>query len=183
MKNTAVICIFLTISHGYLSAGYNSSIEQKNGMYTVCSGFSVEASSETVWEVLTDYENIDRFVRAIKQSRIEEDREGHILLRQKGEYRVLGIFPVKIELLLETSEESFRKISFRDIFGGDFKYYAGSWLMSEENGQVSVIYSLEAAPKFIDIGFYTKKVFGDMSDMMMDDIVSEIKKRKSSGIE
>lgn len=150
--------------------------EEGQGVYRLEGGFWVAASSQTAWEVLTDYERIDRFVSSMKASSVKERQEGRILLEQEAFGRVL-IFSRKIHVVLEVNEKLMAKIVFEDILHKDFEFYAGSWSLEESSGGCQVRYRLEAKPDFAVPNFIAKSIFKKTARNLLEEVRSEIVKR------
>lgn len=177
MRIAILSLLFIRIISGPLFCQSDPKVEIIDGVYYIHASFTIEASIKTVWNVLTDYGNINLFMKYISVSEIESSGEGALLVRQRSRYKLLIIIPMNTEFLLEINECYPEKIDFMDISGKDFELYKGSWHLAENNGSVSVDYSLEANPKFIDFKPTVKAVFTKMSKRMIKDLKEEIIKR------
>ena len=122
--------------------------EQTHKAYTVEGVFQVKASSTSVWNVLTDYDHIARFVPSMRQSRVVETRpDGSSLVNQEAVGSVLFFSKaVHVRLDVRRDDEALR---FEDLLHKDFRRYAGSWTARTVGEQVEVTYRLEAEPDFM----------------------------------
>ena len=76
----------------------------------------IAAPVAAVWEVLTDYEHLPRFIPGIAKSVVRSRDDSRLLVEQSGEVRFL-IFSFPIEVRLEVTERPPQSISSRAIAG------------------------------------------------------------------
>ena len=149
------------------------------GKYRLEGSFLVQATRDTAWQVLTDYNGISRYVSSLKLSRVLGRRDGKVLLEQEAIGGVF-VFSRNIRVLLEVSEEPPHIISFEDISQQDFKTYAGSWRIEPEMGGVKVTYLLDAQRNFLAPGFVAKRVFQKNVEKLLAEVRAEILRRSSA---
>ena len=149
--------------------------DKGRGIYDVWASFSVNASTQAVWSVLSDYDGIAGFVSALRRSRVQERRGDVILVEQESKYRVLPFFR-RIRLLLQVREEP-GEISFEDVAREHFWFYEGFWRVKEEGDSVRVVYSLYARRKFIAPNFITKLMVKRGALALLDEVRGEILRR------
>lgn len=113
--------------------------------YVVDAAFDVDAPSQIVWEVLTDYEGISRFVSSIRQSAVKQREPGRVLLEQHGVGRA-WIFSMPMHVVLDVREHDQRLLAFRDTCGKSFTSYEGAWELASVGARTRVTYHLKAAP-------------------------------------
>lgn len=108
--------------------------------------FEVPVSSAVAWEVLTDYDHIDRFVASMRSSRVERGPDGRLRVRQDA---VAGLFLLhrRVQVLLDVDEAPGRRIAFRDVLRRDFREYAGEWRIASDSTGTRVDYTLQAEPR------------------------------------
>ncbi len=117
---------------------------QKNAL---TAGVLVNASPETLWEVITDYPNLPTFVPNLVESRIV--KEGQPLqVFQKGELN-LPLFTLTARVLLEIQETPPKEAHFRAL-EGDFKVMEGCWSIHPEANSQSclLVYTTLLVPRF-----------------------------------
>ena len=107
--------------------------------------FHAPVSVAVAWQVLTDYEGIPRFVRSVRESRLEQDPNGQRRLWQDA---VGSAFMMRhrVHVLLQLDEVADQRIAFRDVLGEDFREYAGEWRLVPDTAGVRIEYELRAEP-------------------------------------
>jgi len=153
--------------------------DKGRGVFDVWASFSVEASTQTVWSVLADYDRIAGFVSDLRRSRVRERRGDSIILEQESTYRVLP-FLRRIRLVLQVREEPDR-ISFEEISHEHFWFYEGFWRIAEEGGSVRLVYSLTAKRKFPAPSFITKLMVRRGALKLLNEVRREILRRVKAG--
>jgi carbon monoxide dehydrogenase subunit G len=84
---------------------------------TVAASVDLKADVQIAWEVLSNYDDLARFIPDIRSSRvIKRDAGGPLVVEQKGEFGVL-FFRHAVEVTMEVSEERPRRIVARAISG------------------------------------------------------------------
>jgi ribosome-associated toxin RatA of RatAB toxin-antitoxin module len=140
----AVTALLLVASVGG-AAGPSVSLESRQGRCSVHGGFAVPVSAQIVWEVLTDYDGIAKYVPSIEASRVERQVDGRLLLRQDAVAEAWFVRR-RMHVLLEVDETPRKRIRFRDVLGKDFRSYAGGWTIAPGPQGTQVDYDLTAEP-------------------------------------
>lgn len=100
-----------------------------------------------VWQVLTDYERMPRFIPGIAKSVVRERQGNHLLVEHSGDARFL-IFSFPIDVTLEVDESPMVWVSSRAV-GGNVRRMIGRYDLSEEAGRgVLLRYSGLIEPDF-----------------------------------
>ncbi len=104
---------------------------------------------EQVWQVLTDYENLAKFIPNLAKSRLLEHPTGGIRLEQVGSQRLLR-FNFSARVVLDLEEKFPDKIVF-NMVEGDLKAFSGTWLLepyslSDQSG-TNLCYTVRVWPK------------------------------------
>ena len=148
--------------------------------------YEVQASGETavpvevIWDVLTDYENADKFVHVITSSTLETP----IILSQtirSGWW----FFKKDIDLRLQIAETDFNNIVFYSI--GDtsrYKINYGRWEISQGSGTIknlSLSISLTAKIKLLVPSGIVRSVLNKEIEQYLEDILREINRRNENG--
>lgn len=116
-------------------------------VYEIEGGFSVAASTGTVWDVLCDYERLPAFVPSMRLSRVVAIRpDGTLLLEQET---IGGLFFARkrVHVLLEVRRRP-DVLEFQDVGRRDFWIYEGSWRARGGPDGTRVSYRLVAQPDF-----------------------------------
>ena len=138
--------------------------------------FTVDASSATVWKVLTDYSRMPVFVAGMKKSKVVERAGDSLLLQQVASGKFL-FFSRAVQVLLEVREHPENEITFDDISHKDFTSYHGSWRIEGSPPGELVVYSLQSTRKFAVPGFIAKKIFKKNAENLLLDVRNEILRR------
>jgi uncharacterized protein YndB with AHSA1/START domain len=136
----------------------------------------VEAPVAVVWEVLTDYDGIDRFVSSMRESRVSGRGENHVLVEQVALGRLL-FFRRKLHATLFVEETPRTSIRFEDVLGKDFESYRGEWRIEEESGRVAIVYRVGARPSFSIPDFVARGLFRRTARDLLSQVRDEIERR------
>lgn len=140
----------------------------------------IAAPRDLVWEALTDYEGLPRFIPGISRSVVRLRQGNRLLLEQAGEARFL-IFSLPIQVSLEVLESPRERISSRAVAGnlrrmnGRYEIQPGA-----SPGTVLLRYSGEIEPDFELpplIGMFTLRTSAEQQFMAM---VEEIERRAAA---
>jgi carbon monoxide dehydrogenase subunit G len=121
-------------------------VVEANGLYSVTANFHVPQTPAAVVTVLTNYEQIPRFMPGVKTSVVLERTPGGAVVEQEAVSRLL-MFSKRVHLILEVTETP-ATVRFRDRCGKSFSFYEGRWSMSASDGGTDVRYELKARPTF-----------------------------------
>jgi hypothetical protein len=126
--------------------------------------------------VLTDYDNIARFMPDVRTSRVVERQEGSVRVEQEAVSRFL-LFSKRVHLVLDV-EESADGIRFRNRCPESFELYEGSWTIRPTAGGTEVSYELSARPAFSVPGPVIHKPLTRDSTIMIGRLRAEIGARE-----
>jgi len=134
----------------------NLTVREDQGVYRVDARFLVDQPPSVVLAVLTDYEEIPRFMPQIESSIVLERGAGRTLVEQEAVSRLMA-FSKRVHLVLEIEERA-GTLRFRDRCGRSFKSYEGTWRVSEQNGRTEILYELTTQPSFDVPEFLVKRL-------------------------
>ncbi|HKQ56982.1 MAG TPA: SRPBCC family protein [Candidatus Eisenbacteria bacterium] len=137
---------------------------------------TVVAPVAIVWEVLTDYDGIDRFVSSMRESRVTERDEHHALVEQVAVGR-LFLFSRKFQVTLFVEEFPDTTIRFADALGKDFESYVGEWRIEARPEGVGLVYQVGARPSFSIPDFLARGVFRRTARDLLAQVKTEIERR------
>jgi len=112
----------------------------------------IEASAEfegtlaQTWQVLTDYDNLAKFIPSLSASHVIARSADGITLEQKGEARLL-VFSFPIEVRLAVTETPPTKVVSRAV-AGNFREMSGTYMVEEQAGRIKLRYSGRMVPGF-----------------------------------
>jgi len=150
-------------------------VREEKGVYTVVARFLVDQPPSLALTVLTDYEQIPRFMPDIRTSIVRERTTGRVVVEQEAVSGVM-LFSKRVHLVLEIEEQP-DAVVFRDRCGVSFVRYEGAWRVSLQNGQTAITYELTAEPSFDVPGFMLKRLFRRDSAEMIKRLQREIATR------
>lgn len=167
----AVVGLCVTLPGAHLAATEGPapspqvSVSEQRGTYAVTARFEVPQPPEIVLAVLSDYEQIPRFMPDVRSSVIVERTPEHVMVEQEAVSQFM-MFSKKVHLLLEVRREE-STIRFVDRSAKSFEHYVGSWKV-EPRGEGSVVtYELAARPSFDVPGFILRRLLRrDSGDMI-----------------
>src|SRR5215213_1088559 len=121
-------------------------VREERGVYAVSARFHVAEPPAVAVAVLTDYENIPRFLPDVTSSVVRERSDRHALVEQEAISRMM-MFSKKVHLVLEIIQEP-DAIRFRDLCHRSFVKYEGAWGVTASEGGSDITYELSAQPSF-----------------------------------
>ena len=142
--------------------------------------FRVDQPRAVALTVLTDYEQIPRFMPDVRTSIVRERGNGWAVVEQEAESH-LALFSKHIHLVLQIEEHPDALI-FHDRCGQSFVRYDGAWRLSSEDGQSVITYELTAEPSFEVPGVILKRLLRRDSDRMIVNLKREIAARGTAGL-
>ncbi|KAJ4727957.1 Polyketide cyclase / dehydrase and lipid transport protein [Melia azedarach] len=138
-----------------------------NNSRRIRSQIEIDASLDTVWNIMTDYENLTDVFPALTVSQVVEKKDNYVRIFQIGQQKVLGI-KLHAKGVLDCYEKDIeifptgkkRDIEFK-LIEGDFHLFEGKWSVqqlnigkredsdcsSSQNFQTTLSYSLDVRPK------------------------------------
>jgi ribosome-associated toxin RatA of RatAB toxin-antitoxin module len=141
--------------------------QEKAGVDELQGRFYAAADEAVVWQVLTDYAHIPRFVSNMKVSRVLQRDQNDVLLVQEMEGGFLFLTK-RVHVLLKVHETPNSRITFEDMDHTDFILYQGSWTIEPcSGGGVSVVYQLAAHRNF-DLPLAGDSMNGGVKDLLAD---------------
>ena len=119
-----------------------------DGVTGIKSSLYINAPPVTVWKVLTDYNNIKRYIPRMVESDLVESKGDLKVIALTGEFRVF-LFKKTIRVSVNMHETFPSKIDYEKI-SGDFDIYRGSWVLQQYSSKGTLLtYESELKPSFI----------------------------------
>ena len=150
-------------------------VDEEDGVYRVEARFAVPQPASTVFAVLTDYDQIPRFMPDVRRSTVLERGSGRAVVEQEANPRFM-MFARRVHLVLEVIEEP-AAIRFRDLCGRSFSRYEGSWQIDADGKGAAIVYRLDAKPSFDVPEFLLKRLLGRDARQMIERLRLEIAAR------
>lgn len=148
-------------------------VRQEAGLYAVSARFDVPQAPALALAVLTDYEQIPRFMPDVTSSIVRRRFPGGAVVEQEAVARLM-MFSRRIHLILEVQSDR-DSVRFRDTCGRSFSRYAGTWrLEPTAGGGTSIRYELEARPSFDVPGFVLSRVLRRDAGRMIGHLRTEL---------
>ena len=144
-------------------------------MYLVRARFDVPETAARARVVLTDYEQIPRFMPDVKTSVVVERTTTRLLVEQEAVSK-FGLFSKTVHLRLEVTEDG-NTIRFIDRCGKSFKHYGGSWTLRPHSSGTTLTYELSAQPDFGVPAFIIKRLLKRDAGEMIARLRGEIAAR------
>lgn len=150
--------------------------------YEISGLFTVDASTDVVWSVLTDYEKIPSFVTSMRSSRIEESRsDGTKIVSQKAVGDMFFLSKtMRILLQVRRFPGSPDRLRFTDVGHQDFRTYDGDWEVRPITVGAGVSYHLLVEPGFPAPSFLMLRAMRNGARKLLDQVRAEIIRRELS---
>jgi hypothetical protein len=156
-------------------------VREEKRVYRIEGRFTAPVSPAIAWEVLSDYDRIANFVRAIRTSRSYRTEDSLIVYQRA----TAGVFPLRrtmqVELLIHETPGA--KIEFEDLLGNDFKFYRGAWELKgpheASSREVEVGYRLETFPYAVPFTTLGRSVMGSNVRNLLEQVRSEMMRRQA----
>ena len=133
---------------------------------------------QLLWDVLTDYQNLSRFIPNLSSSELIQ-RQGHtVRLQQVGSQQLLGLrFSAQVQLeLTEFRQDGL--LQFRMV-KGDFRRFEGSWQIRQRPDGCSLLYELTVQGCLgMPIGLIEERLRDDLSSNL-NAVVQEAHRRNN----
>ena len=153
------------------------SVREERGTYSVTARFDVPQAPHVALAVLSDYEQIPRFMPDVRTSVVLERTPGRLVVEQEAVSRLM-MFSKTVHLILDVTEGP-NALAFVDRCRKSFTIYHGSWRAEPNGAGATLIYELTAAPAFDVPEFILKRLLKRDSTRMIDGLRREIAARGS----
>ena len=176
LRLAAALAALVLTAPGVRAQGVSVTVSDSAGAYEVRGRFEIAARMDTVWEVLTDYGNISRFVESMKQSDVVARESTHVRIRQVA---TIGLFPMRktARVTLDVHERPPGRIEFQDMLLQDFHAYRGSWSLSRDSTRTVVLYALDASPRSGAPGWLGRSLMSHSARDLLHQVRAEIERR------
>ena len=153
--------------------------QQRDKAYEVEGRFVVEASTAVVWEVLTDYDRIDRFVPSMKRSKVAGATEDGGLVVEQEAVGGAFVFTKRVRVRLEVRRDAGR-LDFKDVGREHFWDYSGSWSTAAAPGGTEVVYKLTMIPDFLIPSFMLRSGMRKGARELLTQVRAEMLRRQAA---
>ena len=179
---TAAVVLFLLMQASGAAAKEpaNLTVQEEKGVYTVVAHFLVDQSPSVALSVLTDYEQIPRFMPDVRTSIVRERGTGWAVVEQEA-VSAFMMFSKRVHLVLDIEEQP-DALTFRDRCARSFVRYEGAWRLSRHGGQTAITYELTAEPSFDVPGWMLKRLLRRDSTQMIERLQREIAARATVSV-
>jgi carbon monoxide dehydrogenase subunit G len=150
-------------------------VREEQGVYFVSARFTVAQPAATVLAVLTDYEQIPRFMPGVETSIVRNRTATCVVVEQEAVSRML-MFSRRVHLRLKVHEER-DSLQFSDTSRHSFERYEGAWRLAQDDDQTLVTYELTAEPSFSVPGFLLRRLLKRDAKQMIEGLRREIAAR------
>jgi ribosome-associated toxin RatA of RatAB toxin-antitoxin module len=123
------------------------SVTGQNGQYK--GQVLIQASADTAWKVLTDYDNFKNFLPNVSESRVISVQGNQKVFEQVNVFRVLS-FTKQARVRMASTESYPKQVAFQ-VMEGDVKNLKGTWkISSPAPEQVLITHEVTVIPKDSD---------------------------------
>ena len=106
---------------------------------------TINASVEEVWGVMTDWDNMEKFIPGITTSEIVKREGNSYRVRQAGKIP-LGLFSIKYDAVRDIEVVQLHESMRFQGVSGDFERLEGSVTIVKEGDATRVVYRVESVP-------------------------------------
>lgn len=133
------------------------------GMRRLAVQLRLAVDAQWVWAVLTDYDNLHRFIPNLSSSRQIWRRSNLVAVEQVGTQQFCGLrFSARVTLELEENRPAGR-LSFR-MLDGDFRCFQGTWVVGSDPTSSWILYDLTVQGKpGMPIGLIEQRLQEDLA--------------------
>lgn len=144
-------CVALALLAAHVGAASGAEdlaieVERVGERFLVRARATLAAPAPLAWQVLTDYDNLPRFIPGLSSSRVQVRAGNRAMLEQKGEARFL-VFSFPIEVRLEVRESPHDWIASRAV-AGNLKRMNGRYELVRDGATLRLRYTGELEPAF-----------------------------------
>lgn len=150
-------------------------VREERGTYSVTARFEVPQPPGVVLAVLSDYEQIPRFMPEVRRSVVRERQDEGMVVEQEAVSKFM-MFRKTVHLLLQVTHIA-DTIRFVDRSARSFKRYEGAWRATPRGTGTVVTYELSARPDFDVPEFILKRLLRRDSTEMIDNLRREFAAR------
>lgn len=155
------------------------SVHKTGSAYVVEARLTVAESAATARAVLTDYDNIARFMPGVRRSRVVA-REGERVRVEQEAVSTFMLFSKTVHLLLDVEERE-ATLRFQDRSSRSFRRYEGSWTIRQSDGVTDLRYALTVEPGFSVPSAVLRKLLDRDAHTMLGRLRVEIAERGKAG--
>ena len=152
-------------------------IEHFEDVATIRAECVIPRPQRVVWQVLTDYENLENIVPALKNSSVIGHEDGVTILQQDG-HAGLWFFKRGFTVKLRVREVPMAYIGF-EAFEGDFQRFKGSWQVAQREAGTWIAYSVEIKPDFYAPKWAQRRVARSLTADTIDGVIRRCLSRES----
>jgi carbon monoxide dehydrogenase subunit G len=152
-------------------------VDRNGRTFAVQAAATVTAPAAVVWEVLTDYDNLARFIPGLSVSSVNRRSGNRVQLEQKGEARFF-VFSYPIEVVLEVVESPSNSIRSSAV-GGNLRRMNGRYDLKNTRGGILLRYTGELEPDFGLPPIIGTLAVRTMVEQQFGAMVTEIERRAS----
>lgn len=153
-------------------------VDRAGPSFRIQASATVSAPARLVWDVLTDYANLARFIPGIASSVVHLRAGSRVLLEQQGEARFMW-FSYPIDVRLEVMESPHDWITSRGV-GGNLRRMNGRYDLRPAPGATLLRYRGELEPDFELPFIIGTLAVRTMAEEQFAAMVAEIERRAAS---
>lgn len=134
------------------------------GMRRLAVQLRLAVDCQWLWAVLTDYDNLHRFIPNLASSRQVWRRTNRVAVEQVGTQQFCGLrFSARVTLELEEDRAAGR-LAFR-MLDGDFRCFQGTWVVGSDATSSWLLYDLTVQGKpGMPIGLIEQRLQEDLAN-------------------
>jgi carbon monoxide dehydrogenase subunit G len=151
-------------------------VEKKDGVLIIDAEFSVPAGVAECWAVLTDFDNMERFIEGMQSSQVTKRSGNALEVVQKGRSSY-GLISFAYESIRQVTLVPQQEIRSHGI-GGSVKKYEGVTRLIGEGNATRIVYHAESVPGFAVPSMLAISFTRGATQRQFNDLRAEILRRK-----
>jgi len=140
-----------------------------NGTRRLAAQLTTSANFDSLWNVLTDYDNLNVYIPNLLSSKKIFQKNNNVHLKQIGAQDFLGM-KFSAEVTIDLFEERENGLLRFNLIKGDFRKFEGSWKIQniKNTKKNSLIYDLTVQGcQWMPIGMIEKRLKKDLSENLI----------------
>ncbi len=137
----------------------------------------IQSTVESIWEVLTDYENIETFQPGIEKSGLLPSLPGGEKQLEQEMVHSFLFYKKRMHLVIRIVEKPPHRIEF-SVIEGDFKTYDGAWIIERVKNEPHLRLVVRVEPNFYAPGPILDYIIRSSSEKSLLSIIKEAERRE-----